>query len=143
MLKDILAISGQPGLFKIVSRGSNNLIVESLITGKRSPAYSSNKIIALEDIAIFSEDGEVPLKEILKAIAEKESNGEALSHKASGNEIKAYFEEVLPEYDKDRVYVSDIKKVLQWYNTLQSKDMLNFEKEESEQADEKSEESAD
>lgn len=142
MLKDILAISGQPGLFKIISRGNNNLIVESLLTGKRSPAYSSNKIIALEDIAIFSEEGEVPLKKILKAIAEKESNGEALSHKSSANEIKAYFEEVMPDYDKDRVYISDIKKVLQWYNTLQSKDMLNFEEEASEPIDEQSEESA-
>ena len=141
MLKDILAISGQPGLFKIVSRGNNNLIVESLITGKRTPAYSSNKIIALEDIAIFSEEGEVPLKKVLKSIADKESNGEALSHKASSNEIKAYFGEVMPDYDKDRVYISDIKKVLQWYNLLQSKELLNFE-EESEAAEEKEADSA-
>lgn len=137
MLKGILAISGQPGLFKMVAESKNNIIVESLETKKRIPTYSSSKVSALEDIAIYTETGDIPLKEILKAIYDKEEGGVALSHKSSGNELKAYFEEVVPDFDKDRVYVSDIKKVLLWYNTLHDKEMLDFsEVEEKEEATE-------
>jgi hypothetical protein len=130
MLKDILSITGQPGLFKVVSRGSKNLIVESLLTGKRFPAFSTNKIMSLEDIAIFTDSGEVPLKDVLKIIAEKEDSKQCIDHKSSGNVLKEYFEEILPNYDKDRVYVSDIKKVIQWYNVLQQSELLIFEEEE-------------
>lgn len=140
MFKDILAISGQPGLFKMVSKGNNTIIVESLITGKRMPAHSSNKIISLEDIAIFTVDAEVPLKDVMKKIAEKEDFKASIDHKSSGNVLKSYFKEILPDFDEDRVYTSDIKKVIQWYNLLLSKEMLNFE-EESEEKDEASEES--
>ena len=129
MLKDILAISGQPGLFKIISRGSKNLIVESLLNGRRFPAHSTNKIISLDDIAIFTETGEVPLKVVLKKIAEKEDMQKSIDPKSSGNVLKAYFKEILPDFDEERVYVSDIKKVIQWYNALQEKEMLNFEEE--------------
>ena len=135
MLKGILAISGQSGLFKLVAESKNNIIVESLDTGKRLPVYSSSKVSALEDIAIYTETADVPLKEVFRAISDKEEGKSALSHKSSGNELKSYFEDVMPEYDKDRVYVSDIKKVLLWYNTLLEKDMLDFselEKEEEE-----------
>lgn len=135
MLKDILAISGQSGLFKLVSKGKNSIIVESLLTGKRTPAHSTAKIISLNDIAIYTEEEEVQLREVLKAIAEKESFGPAIDHKSSANELKAYFVEVLPDYDKDRVYVSDIKKVIQWYNTLQSNELLNFDEVEEETND--------
>lgn len=130
MLKDILAISGQPGLFKMVSKGNNSVIVESLLTRKRLPAHSSSKIISLEDIAIFTLNAEVPLKEVLKKIAEKENNQQAIDHKASANELKQYMKAVLPEYDENRVYVSDIKKLVHWYNLLQENDLLNFEEEE-------------
>lgn len=130
MLKDILAISGQPGLFKMVSKGNNSVIVESLVTGKRTPAHSTNKIISLEDIAIFTVSAEVPLKEVLRKIAEKEDSKKSIDHKASSNALKAYFAEILPDYDQDRVYVSDMKKVVQWYNILQENDMLSFEEEE-------------
>ncbi|MBN1768460.1 MAG: DUF5606 domain-containing protein [Prolixibacteraceae bacterium] len=136
MLKDILAIAGQPGLYKIVTKGSKNLIVESLASGKRIPAHSTNKIIALEDIAIFTTDGEVQLKEVLKLISEKEDGKASIDHKSSGNVLKKYFSEVLPNFDEDRVYVSDIKKVIQWYNILQEKDMLSFEEEEEESKEE-------
>ena len=141
MLKGILSISGQSGLFKMVAEAKNNIIVESLDTKKRIPVYSTSKVSALEDIAIYTETSDVPLKDILKAISDKEEGGSALSHKSSGNELKKYFEEVVPDYDKDRVYVSDIKKVLQWYNTLQEKEMLDFseneeETEEAEKTDE-------
>jgi hypothetical protein len=135
MLKGILSISGQTGLFKLVAESKNNIIVESLETKKRIPVHSSSKVSALEDIAIYTEESDVPLKDIFKAISDNENGGSTLSHKSSGNELKKYFEKVVPDYDKDRVYVSDIKKVLQWYNVLHEKEMLDFsEKEESVEA---------
>lgn len=134
MLKGILAISGQQGLFKLVAESKNNIIVESLETGKRMPAYSTSKISALEDIAIYTDSADIPLKDVFKAIADKENGGATLSHKESSGKLKTYFGEVLPEYDRDRVYISDIKKVLLWYNILQEKDMLDFsEDDESEE----------
>ena len=134
MLKGILAIAGQPGLFKLVSNTKSGFIVESLIDKKRTPAHATSKISALEDIAIFTEEGDVQLQEVIKNIKEKENGGQAISHKASGNDLKAYMRAVLPNYDEDRVYVSDMKKVFQWYNILQENDMLNevlVEKEET------------
>ncbi|MBT3384559.1 MAG: DUF5606 domain-containing protein [Prolixibacteraceae bacterium] len=126
MLKGIFAISGQQGLFKMVAESKNNIIVESLETKKRIPTYSSSKVSALEDIAIYTETGDIPLKEIFKAIYDKEEGALAISHKSSGNELKNYFEEIAPDFDKDRVYVSDIKKVMLWYNILHEKEMLDF-----------------
>jgi hypothetical protein len=139
MLKGIMAISGQPGLFKMVAEAKNSIIVESLLTGKRMPAYSTSKISALEDIAIFTETGEVALKDVFKRILEKEDGG-AIAKIDSNQGLKEYLEEVLPEYDKDRVYVSDIKKVVQWYNLLQQNDLLNFEEEAEEENDQTEEE---
>lgn len=121
MLKGILSISGQPGLFKLVTETKNSIIVESLLNGKRMPAYSTSKISTLSDISIFTETGEVLLTDVFKRIKE---NGKSVSSKASSNEIKAFFEEVLPEYDKDRVYVSDMKKVVQWYLLLNDLNLL-------------------
>jgi hypothetical protein len=141
MLKGILAISGQQGLFKLVAESKNNIIVESLETGKRMPAYSTSKISALEDIAIYTDTADIPLKDVFKAISEKENGGATLSHKEPANKLKSYFAEVLPEYDRDRVYVSDIKKVLLWYNTLHEKNMLDFSEQENE--DQKENESKD
>ena len=127
MLKDILAISGQSGLHKLVSNTKNGIIVENLETGKRMPAYTTAKVSALEDIAIYTEDGEdKPLAEILKSIKDKEFGKQAISHKADNEKLKKYFEEIMPDYDKDRVYVSDIKKVIQWYNILQKINMLDI-----------------
>jgi len=141
MLKGILSISGQSGLFKMVAESKNNIIVESLETLKRMPVHSTSKVSALEDIAIFTENGDVPLKDIFKAISDKESGGSAISPKSSGNELKAYFEKIVPEYDKDRVYISDIKKVLLWYNTLKQNDLLDFSETEEESKEAESEES--
>lgn len=126
MLKEILSISGQPGLFKMISKGNNNIIVESLLTGKRMPAHSSNKVISLEDIAIFTDSGEVVLKEVLKKIAEKENKQKTIDHKTEPAKLKVYFKDILPDYDESRVYVSDIKKLVQWYNILQEKDLLGL-----------------
>lgn len=131
MLKGIMAISGQPGLFKLVAEAKNSIIVESLLTGKRIPAYSTSKISALEDIAIFTETSEVALKEVFQKISEKENGGE-IAKIDSNQGFKDYLEEILPEYDKDRVYVSDIKKIVQWYNLLQKNELLDFDEEEEE-----------
>jgi len=121
MLKGILSISGQSGLFKLIAETKNSIIVESLITGKRIPAYSTSKISTLSDISIFTETGEILLKDLFIRIQKSEK---MISPKASSNEIKAFFEEILPEYDKDRVYVSDMKKVIQWYQTLSELNLL-------------------
>ena len=136
-LKGILAISGQSGLFKVLSEGKNSVIVESLTTGKRSTVYSNAKMSALEDIAIYTTGEDMPLKQVLKKIAEKEDKGIAIDAKNPPEELKKYFEEVLPEYDKDRVYFSDIKKVITWYNLLQEKSLLNFEEEQEKEGEEK------
>ena len=122
MLKGILSISGQPGLFKLVAETKNSIIVESLVNGKRMPAYSTSKISALSDISIFTESAEILLTDLFKRMKE---NGRQIAAKASANEIKSFFEEVLPEYDKDRVYVSDMKKVIQWYQLLSEQNLLN------------------
>ena len=131
-LKDILAISGYPGLFKMISQAKNGIIVESLIDRKRFPAFASARVNALDDVAIFTETGEIPLKEVLKKIRDKEQGGTAISHKKSTPEqMKSYFSEVMPEYNREKVYVSDIRKVLMWYNTLHEADMLNLPEEET------------
>jgi hypothetical protein len=131
MLNGILAVSGQGGLFKMISQAKSSIIVESLHDGKRMPAYASSRISALEDISIFTEDGDVKLVDVFKSIFDKEGGEKAISHKASANELKSYFAEVLPNYDRDRVYVSDIKKVVQWYNLLLENDILKFDGEEA------------
>ena len=129
MLKGILAISGQPGLFKVISEGKNNVVIESLLTGKKSTAYADAKMSSLEDIAIYTSTEDVPLKKIFKKISDKENGGQAINAKASPEELKKYFEEVLPDYDKERVYGSDVKKVLSWNNLLHEKGLLIFEPE--------------
>ncbi len=128
-MKGILAISGQPGLSKLIAEAKNCIIVESLLTGKRMPVYSTSKVSSLADIAIFTETGEVTLKEVLKKIFEKEE-GKELAVNDSGADLKAYFEQILPDYDRSRVYTSDIKKVVLWYNLLLKKELLNFDEEE-------------
>ena len=125
MLKGLLAIAGQRGLFKVVSQAKNSIIVESLLDGKRLPAYATSRISALEDISIYTEEEDVKLAEVFKAIYVKENGGKAIDVKSSGQELKKYFEAVLPTYDKDRVYVSDIKKVLGWYNILIEQELLD------------------
>jgi hypothetical protein len=117
-LKDVLAISGKPGLFIYVSQGRNGIIVESVLDKKRLAVHSTTKVSALEDIAIYTDSEEVPLKDVLLKIYEKSTGNQTISHKSSNNELKSFFESILPDYDKDRVYVSDIKKLVSWYNLL-------------------------
>jgi hypothetical protein len=125
MLEGILAISGEPGLYKMVSQTKNGIIVESIETKKRIPAYATNKISSLVDIAIFTEVDEVPLKDVFMSIKSNPIVSERVQQKASNNEIKSYFKEILPDYDEDRVYVSDMKKVFKWYGILSDNDLLN------------------
>ena len=127
MLKGILAISGQPGLFKVLSEGKNGVIVESLLTGKKQTAFASAKMSTLEDIAIYTTSEDFPLKQVFKKISDMENGGPAIQTTVKPEEMKKYFEKVLPDFDKERVYVSDIKKVLVWYNLLQEKGLLKFD----------------
>ena len=126
-LKDLMSISGHPGLFRFISQGRNAIIVESLETGKRMSAYSTQRIITLEEVSIFTDSGEMPLAEVFTKIYRHTGGKEAPGHKSSGNEIKSFFEAVIPEYDRDRVYLSDMKKVIQWYNQLAGLDLIRPE----------------
>ncbi len=144
MLKKILAISGKPGLYKLVSQGKNMLIVESLLTGKRTPAYTHEKIISLGDIAMFTNSDEVPLADVLENMKQLENGGTAsVSTKDDEKKLREYLEKVLPDFDRDRVYVTDIKKLISWYNLLTEKGYTDFkEKEEAAAQDENKEEAA-
>ncbi len=136
-LSGVISISGKPGLYKVVAQAKNNIIVESLIDGKRLPAYSTDRISALDDISIYTYEEDIPLKEVYESIYEKEEGGKTLSYKESLNKLTEYLLEVLPDYDEDRVYPSDIKKLFQWYNILHKAQLL--EKEEEEETSEDSE----
>ena len=128
MLKTILAISGKPGLYKLISQAKNMLIVEAVENKKRMPIYASDKVISLGDIAMYTNDDEVPLATVLESVKKKE-DGKVASldyKKASVEELHAVMAEVLPEYDRDRVHTSDIKKLIQWYNLLISSGESDF-----------------
>jgi len=127
-LKDIMAIGGHGGLFRFISQGRNGIIVESLEDGKRMQAFATMKVSSLEDIAIYTEEEEIQLDEVFRRIHKYENGSEAISHKSDVDDLKDYFSAVLPEYDRDRVYISDIKKVISWYNFLLGKDMLKVDK---------------
>ena len=136
MLKEILSVTGKPGLFKLVSQGKNMLIVESLLDGKRVPAYTKDKVVSLGDIAIFTETTEVPLGQVFESVKTKE-NGAVCSvdPKADNDTLRKYMAEVLPEYDRDRVYPSDIRKLINWYNVLINNGITEFvEAEKAEEA---------
>lgn len=132
-LSTILAISGKSGLYKVVTHTKNGVIVESIEDGKKIPIFASDRSSALEDISVFTVDEDLPLKEVFKKIYEKENAGKAVDHKAAKNEIISYFESILPDYDKDRVYFSDMKKIIMWYNLLVDKGLMEFKEEEEEE----------
>ena len=128
MLKTILAISGKPGLYKLVSQGKNMLVVESLLNGKRTPAYNHEKIISLGDIAMFTDSDEVPLNEVFESMKQLENGAKAsVSTKDSEKTLREYLGKVLPNFDRDRVYTADIKKLIIWYNLLIENGYDNFE----------------
>ena len=126
-LTGIIAIAGRPGLYKVIAQGKNNIIVESLIDNKRFPAYATDKISALDDISIYTYDEDAPLRDLLTAIYKKESGNACPSHKESMSTLQAYLLELLPNYDQERVYPSDVKKMFQWYNLLHKSVNLKLE----------------
>lgn len=126
MIKRILSISGRPGLFKMVSQGKNMLIVESLLNGKRTPAYAHDKVVSLGDISIYTHDSDVPLADVFEAISAK-FNGEPVDVKSLDDTgVRSLFAEVLPDFDEERVYTNDIRKVFAWYNQLIAAGVTEF-----------------
>ena len=132
-LTGIISISGKPGLYKVVAQAKNSVIVESLEDNKRVPAYATDRISALEDISIYTYGEDKPLKEIYTDIFNKENGGATLSHKDDIKKLTAYLTEILPDYDQERVYSSDIKKLFQWYNLLHKSGNLKLEEEVAEE----------
>ncbi len=124
--REIIAISGQPGLFRYVAQGAHGIIVESLVDGKRMNATGSAKVSALAEIAIFTDECEIPLSEVFTEMFKRSGGKEALSAKSSPELLKAHFAEIVPLYDRDRVHVSDMKKVVAWYNVLVAAGMTDF-----------------
>jgi|LGOV01.1.fsa_nt_gb hypothetical protein len=125
-LEGIISISGKGGLYKLISQSRGGFIVEALADGKRFPVQSTNNVSSLSDIAMYTYEEEIPLSEVFTNIAKKENEGPSLSHKESAKKLKEYFGTVLPDFDEDRVYSSDIKKVFQWYNILQSAGIISI-----------------
>ena len=141
MLKRILSISGKPGLYRLVSQGKNMLIVESLTNGKRMPAYARDKVVSLGDISIYTVEDDEPLSEVLEKVKQT-NNGQPVDVKAMNDgELREYFKTILPEYDEDRVYTTDIRKLLSWYNQLIAADVTDFK--DSEIAEDQAAEAAD
>ncbi|HHT34279.1 MAG: DUF5606 domain-containing protein [Proteiniphilum sp.] len=136
MLSKILSVTGRPGLYKLISTGKNLNIVESLGDGKRLPVYLHEKVVALSDVSIYTSDGDTPLREVMRQMKEKEKGGKAsIGSKASGSELFAYLKEVLPDYSRESVYASDVKKIISWYNIL-IENGIDLEKVESTASDE-------
>lgn len=135
MLKTILSVSGKPGLYKLISSSKNMVIVESLVDNKKIPIHARDKVVSLGDISIYTENDDVPLKDILSSMKQKENGAKAsISTGAKPEELKKYFEKILPAFDKDRVYPTDIKKMINWYNILTDA-AIDFEKEEKEETE--------
>ena len=127
MLKKILSISGRPGLFKLVSQAKGALIVEALSTGKRTLAYSHDKVTSLGDIAMYTQSGEEPLYKVLDSGKKKENGAVAsVSPKADKEVLRTYFAEILPDFDTERVYPTDISKLISWYNILVQSGITDF-----------------
>ena len=142
MLKTILSVSGKPGLYKMISQGKNLLIIESLIDKKRIPSYASDKIISLDSIEIYTNDDKIPLYQVLNNIKEKENLQQIPldTSKITPDELRAYLGEVLPEFDRQRVYPTDIKRLMNWYNILVKAGITEFDpKEDTEDQQEKDE----
>jgi hypothetical protein len=126
-VEKILAIAGKPGLFELKLQTRSGFLAESLLDGKRITVGMRSNVSLLSEISMYTYSEEKPLADILRAIAVKENEGPAISHKEDNAKLIAYFKEILPDYDEDRVYASDIKKVLNWYNILQAKGLVSKE----------------
>ena len=126
-LDKILAITGKPGLFALKVQTRTGFVAESLLDGKKVTVGLKSNVSLLSEISVYTNTEEKPLTEIMRAIAIKEDNGPAISHKEDNAKLVAYFFEILPDYDQDRVYPSDIKKIVNWYNMLQAKELVSKE----------------
>ena len=142
-LKDILAISGQPGLYKFIAQSSNGIIVEALADERRMNVAGSSKVSSLAEIAVFTDDEELSLSKVFGALFTKTSGKETISPKSAPELLKAHFAEIVPDYDRDRVHVSDMKKIISWYNILVGAGMTDFSVEEPEQEQAEEENAAD
>ncbi len=123
-LRTVLSVAGKPGLFKLIAQNKGGVVVESLLDRKRTSIPATANVSSLGDIAIYTYEEEVPLREVFKAMAAVTEGKEAMSHKGTKNELEDFFGEVLPKFDQERVYASDIKKVVQWFNILVKNDLL-------------------
>jgi hypothetical protein len=133
-LSGIISIAGMSGLYKVIAQSKNGLIVESIVDKKRMPAHSTNRVSALEDVSIYSTGDDVPLKEVFQKIYDMEKGGAAIDPKSADAELRSYFKKAFSEYDEERVYTSDIKKVITWYNLLQKQGLLEAKEEKTEEA---------
>lgn len=131
--KDILVISGQSGLYKYVAQSKNGIIIESLTDGRRQNASASARVSALAEISMFTEGEDIALADVFTRMYNHTEGKEAISHKSTPEQLKAFFAEVLPEYDRERVHVSDIKKAVSWFNILLAAGMTEFKLEQEEQ----------
>jgi len=128
MLKDILSVSGKPGLFKLVAHGKNNMIIESLIDKKRTVALANDRVVSLGDISIYTETEELPLINVFAKIKNKEAgNIASVDPKADPKILRSYFESIIPDFDKEKVHNSDIKKIISWYNLLVNNGITDFD----------------
>ena len=134
-LKDILSITGRSGLFKTVAQAKNGVIVESISDGKRFQVFTNDKISSIEEISIFTNADDLPLKEVFKRIYEKENGAIAADPKSDDKALHEYFASVVPEYDVERVYASHIRKILAWYNLLNSHQLIVWDDEPTETGD--------
>ena len=125
-LDKVMSISGKPGLYELKAQTRGGFIAESMLDGKKISVNMRHNVSLLSEIAVYTYSEEVPLREIFQKMKAKENGGQAISHKESKAKLEEYFSEVLPDYDEDRVYISDIKKIIQWYNLLISKGITEF-----------------
>lgn len=123
-LKKILSISGKPGLYRMIAQTKTGLIVESLSDNKRIPTHLTDKVNNLEDITVYMNEKDLPLKDVLLKIFSREKGGSSIDHKSDDKTLKAYFEEIFPDYNREKVYASDIKKIINWYNILQMLELI-------------------
>lgn len=140
-LKGIISVSGMSGLYKVIAQTKNGFIIESLADKKRSPIHSSNRVSALEDISVFKVDGDIPLTEVFKQIKEKKGDAFSYDPKADNKVLKDYFKALVPDFDEERVYISDIKKILSWFLLL--KDQISAKEEKAVKASEEKSEKTD
>lgn len=141
MLKGIIAITGKPGLFRLLSRGRNSLIVENLATGRRTPSYPNEKVISLADISMYTNGDDVALADVLESL-NKVAGGAPVDLKSfhSDAELRDFFAKVLPDFDRERVYTTDIRKLIQWYNQLLAAGITEYKEKEEPEAEDKAEE---